>query len=89
MLRRDKAIAKNDKRRLDGIQIKALTVSLAQALPAKDSLLEQPAVSLAVQQATQPAIQLNSQQFALKESSFVTTSITASRSTRASAYGPT
>jgi predicted aspartyl protease len=86
MLRRDKAIARNDKRRQDGIQIKALTVSLAQALPAKDCLLDQPAVPPAVQQATQPAIQITSQQPALKKASPATTS---QNHNRAGAYGPT
>jgi hypothetical protein len=36
MLRRDRAITRNDKRRQDGVHIRTLTLSLAQALSAQD-----------------------------------------------------
>ncbi|KAH8589747.1 hypothetical protein B0O99DRAFT_636143, partial [Bisporella sp. PMI_857] len=92
MLRRDKAIAKNDKRRLDGIQIKTLTVSLAQALPKKDCLHVQAvqAVQHPVVQATQAVQQLSVQQNSKQPTLGKSSSATASQElTRASAHGST
>ncbi|KAH8586923.1 hypothetical protein B0O99DRAFT_643149, partial [Bisporella sp. PMI_857] len=92
MLRRNKAIARNDKKRLDGIQIKTLTVNLAQALPKKDCLHVQAvqAVQHPVVQATQAVQQLNVQQNSKQPTLGKSSSATASQKlTRASAHGPT
>ena len=45
MLRRDRAIARNDKRRQDSIQIKVLTLNLVQTLPVPVPSLDCPLIS--------------------------------------------
>ena len=40
MFRRDRTIARNDKRRQDGIYVKILTCQLAELLPDTDTILE-------------------------------------------------